>query len=143
MGTFPSPDTFPATGVWPAPPTLIRSGPSGAGEVEILAGRRAFATAQALFAGGPVAPSQRLGVGWHGTSVNPETGSFAVVQRNAGLDDLIGEIVRITSNGRVVFAYVLDDADVPVQVSVTRRLFLVLNRLTIDALPADVVAVGG
>lgn len=139
MGIFPSPHLFPSGGLYPTGPSSTQLG-EGA-EAEILAGRRAFGTAQALFAGGPVGRSQRLSVGWHGTSVNTETGSFAVVRDGAGLDDLVGEIVRVTSNRREVFVYVLDTADVPVAVSLTRRVFLALNRLTIEALPADVVAV--
>lgn len=107
----------------------------------ILTGRRAFSAAQPLFAGGPVGPEQTLSVGWHETSVSEETGSFAVVAQNAGLDDFVGEVVRVRFLARHVYAYVLDTADVPVQLSVTRRLFLVLNRLTLESLPASVVAV--
>lgn len=101
-----------------------------------------FSTAQALFAGGPLADPQRLAVGWHDSSVNPESGSFALVQTGAGLDDLIGEIIRVQFYTREVFAYVLDSADVPAQVSITRRLFLALNRLTIVSLQANVAPVG-
>lgn len=110
---------------------------------EIQAGRRAFAVAQALLAGGPIggSGSQQLTVGWHDSSVNAENGSFAVVAQNAGLDDLVGEIVSIDYFGRVIFAYVLTTADVPVQVSVTRRLFLALNRLTLTSLTAAVAPV--
>jgi hypothetical protein len=115
--------------------------PSSAQEVEILAARRAFAVAQALLSGGPIQAPANLSVGWHDSSVNSESGSFAVVQTNAGLDDLIGEVVQVDYNGRVVFAYVLEDADVPVQVSVTRRVFLALNRLTIESLTCAVAPV--
>lgn len=139
MGVFPSPSLFPSPTLFPAAPPTTRGGAVGSGEIEITTGRRAFAKAQELFSGAPVGSSQRMSVGWHDTSVNAETGSFAVVQ--AGFEDLVGEIVRVTSNRRQVFCYVLDTADVPVQLSVTRRVFLALNRLTIEALPADVVAV--
>jgi hypothetical protein len=115
--------------------------PSGAQEVEILAARRAFAVAQTLLAGGAIQAAQNLSVGWHDSSVNSESGSFAVVQSNAGLDDLIGEVVKVSFYDRSVFAYVLEDDDVPTQVSITRRLFLALNRLTIVSLECGVVPV--
>jgi hypothetical protein len=109
-------------------------------EVEIMAGRRVFATAQALLSGGPIAglASQRLSVGWHNSSVNSESGSFAVVAQNGGLDDLVGEIVSIKYSNAIIYAYVLTTADVPVQLSVTRRLFLAMNRLTLESITADV-----
>lgn len=105
-------------------------------EPEIQAGRRAFAKAQSLLSGGPIQPSVALNVGWHDTSVNPERGSFAVVA-NAH-QDLVGEIVQVAFSGRTVYAYVLTTADVPVDLSVTRRLFLALNRLTLVSLPCQV-----
>jgi hypothetical protein len=116
--------------------------PSGGVEIEILVGRRAFRAAQQLFAGAPLSTPQSLDVGWHDSSVNPETGSFAVVQTGAGLDDLIGEIVQVRYYSRQVFAYVLEDADVPTPISITRRLFLALYRLTVVSLPVKVAPVG-
>lgn len=143
MGVFPSPATIPSPTLFPV---RLGGGRAGANaeetEMEIVTGRRSFIAAQALFSGGPVGKSQKLSVGWHDTSVNPETGSFAVVQATAGLDDLVGEIIRVTNNRREVFVYVLDTADVPVQVSLARRAFVALYRLTVEALPADVVVVG-
>lgn len=109
-------------------------------EMEIMAGRRAFATAQQLLAGGPISgiPPRQLAIGWHDSTVNPEQGSFAVVQQNAGLDDLVGEIVSIAYAGVIVYAYVLATADVPAQLSVCRRVFVALNRLTLVSIPATV-----
>jgi hypothetical protein len=115
--------------------------PTGAQEVEILAARRAFGVAQSLLAGGPVEAPVALTVGWHDSSVNSESGSFAVVQSNAGLDDLVGEVVQVTFYNRSLFAYVLEDADVPTQLSITRRLFLALNRLTVVSLQCSVAPV--
>jgi hypothetical protein len=130
--------TIPGGGPAPVAPEQL----AGRGqEVEILAARRAFSTAQTLLAGGAIQAAQNLTVGWHDSSVNGESGSFAVVQANAGLDDLIGEVVMISFYSRSVFAYVLEDVDVPVQLSVTRRLFLALNRLSIVQLPCRVVPV--
>lgn len=120
---------------------VVQQLPSGVQEVEVLAARRAFGVAQELLAGGPVQAAVSLSVGWHDSSVNPESGSFAVVQSNAGLDDLIGEVVLVTFYSRSVFAYVLEDDDVPTQLSLTRRCFLALNRLSIVSLQCNVVPV--
>lgn len=112
-------------------------------ELEITTGRRAFATAQALLAGGPVGAALRLQVGWYGAQTNPEDGSFAVIDPTSGLDDLAGEIVQVTFAGRAVFAYVIDYALLPdgIPMAVSRRLFAALNRLTLPSLPAQVVIV--
>jgi hypothetical protein len=109
---------------------------------EVSAGRRCFAIAQAILAGGPVGgeAAQDLVVGWHDSGVS-EQGSFAVVGLNMGLDDLIGEIVSVTYSGRTVYVYVLESADVPVQLSVCRRVFMALQRPTIEAISATVQTV--
>lgn len=94
-------------------------------EPEILAGRRVFAVTQQLFAGAPLRRlPERVSVGWHGTDVDAETGAFAVVRQSWGLDDLIGEVLRLTTDtGRVCFVYVLGARDVPTDISITRRAF--------------------
>lgn len=122
----------------PKPPALSLGGRA---ELEILAGRRCFAVAQELFSGSAIAPAQQLEVGWHDSSVNPETGSFAVVAPGAGLDDLIGEIVAVTLRKRQVFAYVLGWGDIPTPFSLTRRLFAALSVLTVENVTAAVAAV--
>lgn len=106
---------------------------------EIETGRRAFATAQQYFLGGPVDVEQQMTVGWYDTSVNPETGCFALVQQNAGLDDWVGEILRVTFGRRVVFVYVLDTADVPWQLALARRPFVALHRPSVEQIVARVV----
>lgn len=122
----------------------ITSGLPGAQlELEIMAARRSFAMAQQLLAGGPISglPSQKLTVGWHGSSVNSESGSFALIDQSSGLDDLIGEVVSIAYAGATIYAYVLTAADLPAQMTVTRRLYLAMNRLTIPSITCDVQAV--
>lgn len=115
--------------------------PVRAPELEIAAARRAFKTAQDLLSGGPVGPETRLDVGWYDSKTNPESGSFAVVALGAGLDDLIGEIVRVTFAGRVVYVYVLTSADVPWPMAVYRRVFMALMRPSVGSIAAKVVAV--
>lgn len=101
-------------------------------EPEIADGRRAFATAQTLLGG---AVRSRVGsfvdVCWHGSARHPETGSFALVSLDSGLDDLIGEVLKVTGpSGRSVYAYVLGSRDVPHPLSLTRRTFLGMELLS-------------
>lgn len=106
-------------------------------EQEILNGRRAFVTAQALLAGEPlqVIPKE-LVIGWHDTATSPETGAFALVSIDSGLTDLIGEVVLVSAQGRSCFAYVLGSADVPTPVSLARRAFASLAILATEELDA-------
>lgn len=110
-------------------------------EAEINAGRRAFPVTQELFAGTPFGTALQLQCGWHDTSVNVETGAFAVVQTGAGLDDLIGEIVEVTNGVNLVYVFVLLAAGVPVQLSLARRAWMALSRPSIESLPCTVQAV--
>lgn len=76
-------------------------------------------------------------VTWHGTVLNPERGSVALVQRDGRYTDLIGERVLLTNfNGRSVAAYVLNEAGLGEgdDLSVTRRLFMQLAPLATEAL---------
>lgn len=110
-------------------------------EVEIMAARRSFTEAQRMLGGSPIAPAQTLTVGWHDSSVDPESGSFALVDVTAGLDDLIGEIVRVSYGQRVVFAYVLKAASLTVAFSLTRRTYAGLARLSIETIVGKVEVV--
>lgn len=107
---------------------------------EIQAGRRVFAVAQTILSTGFSAQrAQQITLGWHDSIVNSENGSFAVVNSDAAMAGLVGEIVQVAiAGGASVYAYVLTTADVPVQLSLTRRLFLSMARLTIESLPATV-----
>lgn len=106
-------------------------------EPEVLNARRAFATAQALLAGEPLTPlGAEIGIGWHDTSTQPETGSFAVVGLDAGLEDWIGEVLLVTANGRSCYVYVMGSADVPTPLSLARRAFAALGALSTEELDA-------
>lgn len=119
----------------PIPPTTLTPDP------EILVGRRAFAAAQAIFAGAPLGLPALIDVGWHDSKVSVERGSFAVIGQNSGLDDLIGEIVSVTAADRTAFVYVLAAADVPVSLSLARRAFFAICRPTLESVLCKVVAV--
>jgi hypothetical protein len=114
-----------------------------ASEPEVLDARRAFPVAQALLAGEPLdALPTELAVGWHDTSVHPETGAFAVVGIDSGMDDWIGEVLRVNANGRACFVYVMGAADVPTPLSLARRAFASLSALSAESVLAlvDVIA---
>lgn len=120
----------------------VSSGHTGtAGEMELNVGRRAFPLTQEKFYGLPVSAPQSLECGWHDTSVNPESGAFALVQQNAGLDDLIGEIVRVAYGSKMVYVYVLQAAAIPTQFSLYRRAWLGLGRLSLESLECEVAPV--
>lgn len=111
-----------------------------AAEPELLAIRRAFPKAQELLFSVPLSRIYAGPVGWHGTQVDPELGSSAAVVRSgAGLDELIGEVLRITVGDRTpVFVYVVGARDVPTDVSVARRAFMALGLLAVEHVEAIV-----
>lgn len=108
-------------------------------EPEILAGLKGFPDAQTAFAGEVFStwPSA-LTLGWYDTSLREEAGSFAVVRANAGFDDLVGEVLRVTVERRSVFAYCLSAEDIPDDVGLYRRAFLALAVLSTEQLLARV-----
>lgn len=112
-------------------------------ELEVSVGRRAFPVTQEIFAGSPVGAPATVATGWYDSSVDPETGAFALVRTGAGLDALIGEIIEVSYAQRSVFVYVLADAALPTDfdLGLARRAFSALSRLTAVALQTQVVAV--
>lgn len=113
-------------------------------EPELLVIRRAFPEAQRLLAG---TPFSRVGtttdVGWHSTETHPELGSsHALVRSDAGLDDLIGEVLRITRGSREpIFVWVIGARDLPTDVSVARRAFMELGLLSVESVECVVEVV--
>jgi hypothetical protein len=106
---------------------------------EVLDARRAFPKAQQLLASPPLRRlAGSIDVGWYGTEVHPETGSFALVRDGADLDDLIGEVVIVTVGMRSVYAYVIGARGIPTDVALARRAFLSIGRLSHESLPAVV-----
>lgn len=111
-------------------------------EPEILNGRRAFSVAQELLAGQPlsVLPTE-IQIGWHDTAASPEVGAFALIGIESGLDDWIGEVLLVQTNGRGCFVYVLGTADVPTPLSLARRAFCSLGVLSTESLDALVAVI--
>lgn len=104
---------------------------------DIQIGRYPFAEAQAVFGEDPPqeGTSSVATCSWHGTILNPERGSFCVVQRGGRFADLVGDRVRVsTFTGRAVNAYVIAEAELEDDISLTRRLFMELGLLSADDL---------
>ncbi|MCA1571259.1 MAG: hypothetical protein LC798_13250 [Chloroflexi bacterium] len=101
-------------------------------EPEVLWARRAFPMAQELLVG--VAHrmvSSSLETGWHDTRAHPERGAFAVVQRGSEYEELLGEVLIVTYGERTpVYVYCANTADVPRPLSLYRRAYLGLTRLS-------------
>jgi hypothetical protein len=115
------------------------------GEPEILWGRRAFYKAQALLGGGALGPAQPLMVGWYGSSLQSELGSFGCIGDQSGLDDLIGEIVLVSYQNRSVYAYILQSVTLPddgSQIALTLRTFLAICRPSAPAVQCSVAVTG-
>lgn len=101
-------------------------------EPEIQAARRAWAVSQTLLGGaGREVVASRLDVGWHAGRTDPEAGAFAVVRLGGELEDLVGEVLRVTSaeTGSSCFVYVVRRADVVPELSLYRRAFLAIGNL--------------
>ncbi len=112
-------------------------------EPEVLVGRRAFPMAQSLLAGTPADRAPRLvKAGWFGTEVEREQGSFALVRDGAGLDDLVGEVLKLSAGEKVVFVYVLGVRGIPTDIALARRAFLSMGRLSLESIDAIYEVVG-
>lgn len=116
--------------------------PFAAPEVEDLhLGRLPWWEAQATFAGA-VPLEEAATCGWHGTVLSSETGAFALVNLGGPLTGLIGDRVRVrkVDNPSGVFVYVLGEAELEDDLSLTRRAFLALAPLADDYLTVSVGA---
>lgn len=106
--------------------------------------RMAFLEAQRLLAGQLQDTSFEATTSWHGTSVDDNRGSFAVVLAGGPLASLVGQRVQVTSktHNRSVLVYVtaalpILDADI----SLARRAFFELELLSADFLDVHVQVV--
>jgi hypothetical protein len=121
-----------------APPTI--------GVDEFYYARLPFADAQQKFM--ETAPIRKTALParltWHGTGVDVERGSFAVVQLNGRFNDWIGERIRITSwqqkglPASSVRCFVHNYAELDSDLSVPRRVWAALAPLGMDSLDVTV-----
>lgn len=93
--------------------------------------RLPFAEAQAILGalGGRPSFAEIGTVGFHGTAVDRDRGSFACVHLGGKFEDMLGQRVKITVAAAipvVVYAFASTTAPVKQDITVTRRLFQVL-----------------
>lgn len=109
--------------------------------------RLGWLTAQELLESGVlVTPTFDTSATWHGTSVDPNRGSFAVVRAGSDLAGLVGQRLKVTTrrtNPRSCFVYVFQaistlDADL----SLARRAFAELELLAADSVDVHVEVLG-
>lgn len=111
--------------------------PAGVGFEEIAA-RRAFPRSQALLAAAVFeVVASAVEVGWHGSSLS-ESGAFAVVRRGGPFEELVGEVLRVATETDAVFVVALESADVTEDLSLARRPFFELGRLSAESIRAEV-----
>lgn len=114
-------------------------------EPELLATRRAWPKVQELLAGVPQRRlTDQMPVGWHGTEVERE--AVALVRRGGSLEELVGEIVKVTRGDeptRSVFVYVYGarGLDPAIELSLPRRGFMDIGVLAHDSLDCIVEVV--
>jgi hypothetical protein len=114
-------------------------------ELEIMQGRRAFPETQRLWLVSSTERAPReVAVGWHepydaSSETIRETGAFALVRADGPYADLVGEFLMVTVGRVTIVVYCLGAADVPSDISLTRRAFLALGPLWEARLAASVV----
>lgn len=115
-------------------------------EEGIYVGRRAFPKAQEILG---TAVIERVPgfttVGWYDTSVHPESGAFALVREGSTLEELVGEVVRVTrtlqSGTRSVYVYVVAAYGITEDLQLYRRAFLQIANLPEETVENCVVEV--
>jgi hypothetical protein len=113
-------------------------------EAEILAARQAFPDAQADLDGATLTLlPDYYGVGWYGTDISRERGSFALVNRGGPAEALIGDRIRLRHRDRSVVVYVVGTEDLLEDIHVTRRSFLALELLAVDRIDCTVEVLTG
>lgn len=109
-------------------------------EPEILVARQGFIDAQAAISlegvGEPFAGRYRLG--WTGSRIADERGSFCVVDEDGPLQELVGDHLRFVYGDRSVLAYCVGGVDLGVDAAVTRRLFAAVELLAVQQITVRV-----
>lgn len=102
-------------------------------------------TAQKMLAG-PVtgAPLAAATAEWHHTTLDPHEGAFALVRSGGPLEELVGDVIRVSHGGRSLYAYVVDATDdLDADLSLARRAFLALDDLSLDEVSVTVEVTAG
>jgi hypothetical protein len=89
-----------------------------------------------------VSPIFSTTAGWHGTVVDPNRGSFAVVRNGGPLADLVGERLKLTTvgnNARTCLVYVFQGvSSLEHDISLARRAFASLELLAKDTVDVKI-----
>lgn len=154
-GSFATPpDTLPATTADLTPafiaPYIQPWVPPNVDDLHLA--RLAYPSAQAALGSVAADPrtKQTTRASWHGTYLDPEPqgASFAIVQQDGPLADLVGRRIKVTeaATGKFTYAFVHRSADLDLddgeQISLTRRLFRALAPLASDTLLVTVEELG-
>lgn len=67
--------------------------------------------------------------GWYGTAIQPERGSFCIVNANGDLANQIGNYLSVTYGGLSTALYCVETRQIPYDIAITRRAFLDLAPL--------------
>jgi hypothetical protein len=110
----------------------------------VLDGRQCILDAQTLYAGSAI-PHGFYTIGWYGSAISDERGSFGVVDPMMGLADCVGEILEVDyrplgSQGTTsVRVYVIGSVqNFGTDLGITRRCYMELEKLSIEPLTANV-----
>lgn len=111
-------------------------------EMDVIA-RLGWTDAQRLLLSATLAsPVYAATAGWHGTVVDPNRGSFAVVRAGGPLADLVGERLKLTTvgnNARSCLVYVFQAvSSLEQDISLARRAFASLELLAIDTVDVKI-----
>lgn len=115
-------------------------------ETDLYYSRLPYKNAQAILGvGGPESVARVTNAGWHDTFIDPEIGSVALVRDGSALADLLGERIRVTTQGvgvpRSAVAYVHSLADANAfdwDLSLSRHVYSQLALLASDPIPVAV-----
>lgn len=102
--------------------------------------RLPFGAAQTALETTPVVDTSVLArAGWHGTALDRERGSFAIVNRGGKLKQMVGKRVSVsTFSGKSVIAVVSGEASMEDDISLTRRSFMEIGPLALESVGVKV-----
>jgi hypothetical protein len=101
-------------------------------EPAIIAGRQALVDAQAQFAGAAT-PLGNFTVGWYGTEVSDERGSFALVNPVGRLAQAVGDFLEVRYADQRTVVYVIGSYNyLTTDLALTRRAYLAICRLSLQ-----------
>ena len=106
-----------------------------------LVSQRAFPDAQRLLSGPVLEEYGVISVDWYDSSAYPLGGAVAVARRGGPHEELVGEVIRVDHGERRIFVFVDGRADVPADLSLSRRAFLAIDNLARESLPVVVSVV--